>query len=139
MLSDLQVSKLQAKKFEGFRTRLYDEKVELSNVLGQVTRKIFSEMVNAIVRGQIEHLNHVQSNGDWQLLAYEHAVDVDANDNECILLVCKYVDASNSEDLQYRNGVESATQVNVNVQGNSALDARLIAILEKLSDAKAKD
>ena len=136
----------EALNCEGFRTRLGDTSWPLHNLQGKVTEPTWANMLNATIAGMSKTIRNSQPNGNWKLLNYETKIDHDADNIERVYLVVKFVDADNSEDLSYRNGVPVTTTVNVqtNPVPQEVLDAltnrqtddsRLAGMIEQLVTA----
>jgi hypothetical protein len=86
-----------------------------------------------------KNITQSQPNGDWRVCEYEVDLKKDSAKEECVMLVVKWIDASNQQDLQYSNGVP-AMNVNIN---NSGLDKEVLEALtsksESSSDEELKD
>ena len=134
-----QVDAKSRKVFKGYRSRLKDAKWQLHNFLGNVTASQFSNQVGMCLEGMEKNITQSHPNGDWRVCEYEVDLKKASAKEECVMLVVKWIDASNQQDLQYSNGVP-AMNVNIN---NSGLDKDVLEALtsksESSSDEELKD
>ena len=119
------IDKKTAKAWSQHRTRLSDSKWKLEGLLGNIGASNFQEKVDQCLKYMLKHIEHTQGNGEWKPMDFEADIRRDPAGNECIMLVVKWVDALNADDLQYHNG---APAVSVNVKTSPLPDEVLNAL-----------
>jgi|3_EtaG_2_1085321.scaffolds.fasta_scaffold29069_2 hypothetical protein len=119
------LDKKTAKAWSQHRTRLTDCKWKLTGLLGNVGPSTFNGKVDASLKYMLKHIEHTQGNGEWKPMEFEADIRRDGANNECIMVVVRWVDANNADDLQYHNG---APAVNVNVKTSPLPDEVLNAL-----------
>jgi len=119
------LDKKTAKAWSQHRTRLTDCKWKLTGLLGNVGPSTFNGKVDASLKYMLKHIEHTQGNGEWKPMEFEADIRRDGANNECIMVVVRWVDANNADDLQYHNG---APAVNVNVKTSPLTDEVLNAL-----------
>ena len=67
----------------------------------------------------LKHIKLRQPNGQWVVMEYESDIRTNKKGDDCIMLAVKFVDANNSKDLKYQNGVP-LVDVQVDVTGSNA-------------------
>lgn len=119
------IDKKTTKAWSHHRTRLSDCKWKLTGLLGNIGPSTFNGKVEASLKYMLKHIEHTQGNGEWKPMEFEADIRRDAANNECIMLVIRWVDALNADDLQYHNG---APAVNVNVKAQPIPEEVLTAL-----------
>ena len=119
------IDKKTAKAWSQHRTRLTDSKWKLNGLLGYIGSSRFEVSVDGVLKDMLKHIEHTQGNGEWKPMEFEADIRRDGSGHECIVLVVKWVDALNADDLQYHNG---APAVNVNVKTSPLPDEVLNAL-----------
>ena len=125
------VDKKSKKEFKGFRTRLRKAEWPLEGIMSKVDKKAWTEICEDTIKYMVKNIRNSQPNGEWTLLDYEADIRPNNNNQEALVIACQFVDAGNSTDLRYANGVP-AMDVNVNVADNNA---ELIEALSKKTEA----
>ena len=123
-----QIDAKSRKLWKNNRARLKDAKWQLHNSLGNVSESIFTNQIGMCLEGMAKNIRQSQPNGDWRISEYEADIKKDAGGDECVILVVKWIDASDQEDLQYHNGV---TAMNVNIKNGGLSKEALEAITSK--------
>ena len=96
-----------------FRTKLGDSSWRLTELLGQVDKSIWSNMVGRTIEGHEKTIIHSQPNGTWKICNYEVDIRRDKANDERLFLATQWVDIDDQPELQYQNG---APAVNVNIK-----------------------
>jgi|TARA_R110000744_G_scaffold66792_4_gene136459 hypothetical protein len=123
-----QIDAKSRKLWKNNRARLKDAKWQLHNSLGNVSESIFTNQIGMCLEGMAKNIRQSQPNGDWRISEYEADIKKDAGGDECVILVVKWIDASDQEDLQYHNGVPA---MNVNIKNGGLSKEALEAITSK--------
>ena len=130
-----QIDAKSRKLWKDNRARLKDAKWQLHNSLGNVSQAIFTNQIGMCLEGMAKNIRQSQPNGDWRVSEYEVDIKKDAGGDECVMLVVKWVDASNMEDLQYSNGVPA---MNINIK-NGGLSKEAIEALTSKSESSSDE
>ena len=143
--------KKTTKKWSSYRSRLKDACWPLQSLLGTVTDEIWSNICEASIGAMLKNVIHSQPNGDWRLCEYEADIRRNRDGDEMIMVVVRWVDANNENDLTYSNGVPSSVNVNINAsllapevldalkeRGNNSSDAELKELLKGLISVMAQ-
>ena len=130
-----QIDAKSRKLWKDNRARLKDAKWQLHNSLGNVSEEIYTNQVGMCLEGMAKNIRQSQPNGDWRVSEYEVDIKKDPGGDECVMLVVKWVDASNMEDLQYSNGVPA---MNINIK-NGGLSKEAIEAITSKSDSSSDE
>jgi hypothetical protein len=143
--------KKTTKKWSSYRSRLKDTSWPLQSLLGTVTEEIWTNICEASIAAMLKNVIHSQPNGDWRLCQYEADIRRNRDGDEMIMVVVKWMDANNKNDLTYSNGVPSSVNVNVNTsplapeildalkeRGNNSSDDELKGLLKGLISVMAQ-
>ena len=122
------IDKKTTKAWSQHRTRLSDGKWKLTGLLGNIGAANFQVKVDQCLKYMLKHIEHTQGNGEWKPMEFEADIRRDPAGNECIMLVVRWVDANNADDLQYHNG---APAVSVNVKTSPLPDEVLNALTSR--------
>ena len=119
------IDKKTARAWSQHRTKLTDSKWRLNGLLGNIGSSRFEVSVDGVLKDMLKHIEHTQGNGEWKPMEFEADIRRDGGNNECLMLVVRWVDALNADELQYHNG---APAVNVNVKTSPLPDEVLNAL-----------
>ena len=134
-LDETLIDKKTKKEWKGYRTRLKRAHWPLAGLTNKVDAGIWNSMCDAVLKSMVKHIRNSQPNGEWKLSEYEVDIRPDPNGDESIILACKWIDANNSQDLRYQNGVP-AVDVNINM---ADANKDLIKALNNKKDASNDD
>jgi hypothetical protein len=129
---DLNMLDAKAKKqFKDYRSRLRDAKWELHNALGTTTPSNYAWSIAKCLEAMEKNILQSQPNGEWKVLDYDVDIRKDKGGAECVMLVVKFVDVTDSEDLQYQNGQPA---MNINIR-NGGLGKDVMEALKSKGDS----
>jgi hypothetical protein len=133
------LDKKTQKQWKDYRHRLKKAHWPLEGLTNKIDSETWTRMCEAVLTSMVKHINNSQPNGEWKLGEYEIDIRPDANGNESIVIACKWIDANNSQDLRYQNGVP-AIDVNINMaDSNKELIDALSAKKDESNDDELKD
>tara|TARA_R100000353_G_C6487808_1_gene190898 strand:- start:70 stop:732 length:663 start_codon:yes stop_codon:yes gene_type:complete len=112
------LDKKSKKDFKDYRTRLRKAEWPLEGVMGHVDKEAWKEICEDTITYMVKNIRNSQPNGEWVLMDYEADIRMNKNNQETIMIACKFVDSENGQELRYTNGVP-AIDVNVNVSDNN--------------------
>lgn len=119
------------KQFKDCRSRLRDAKWQLHNALGTTTPSKYAYSIAKCLEGMEKNILQSQPNGEWKVLDYDVDIRKDNGGDECVMLVVKFVDVTDSEDLQYQNGQPA---MNINIR-NGGLGKDVMEALKSKGDS----
>ena len=129
---DLNMMDAKSKKqFKDYRSRLRDAKWQLHNALGTTTPSNYAWSIAKCLEAMEKNILQSQPNGEWKVLDYDVDIRKDNGGDECVMLVVKFVDVTNSEDLQYQNGQPA---MNINIR-NGGLGKDVLAAIKAKGDS----
>lgn len=129
---DLNMLDAKAKKqFKDYRSRLRDAKWQLHNALGTTTPSNYAWSIAKCLEAMEKNILQSQPNGEWKVLDYDVDIRKDNGGDECVMLVVKFVDVTDSEDLQYQNGQPA---MNINIR-NGGLGKDVMEALKSKGDS----
>ena len=119
------------KQFKDYRSRLRDAKWQLHNALGTTTPSNYAWSIAKCLEAMEKNILQSQPNGEWKVLDYDVDIRKDNGGDECVMLVVKFVDVTDSEDLQYQNGQPA---MNINIR-NGGLGKDVMEALKSKGDS----
>ena len=118
-MSSRVIDKKVKKEFASYRTKLSDVSWRLAGTLNFVDEEIWRGQIDKTIESMLKHIKLRQPNGQWVVMEYESDIRTNKKGDDCIMLAVKFVDANNSKDLKYQNGVP-LVDVQVDVTGSNA-------------------
>mgnify|MGYP003108928360 FL=1 len=129
------LDKKSKKEFKDYRTRLRKAEWPLEGVMGHVDQKAWKEICEDTITYMVKNIRNSQPNGEWVLMEYEADIRMNKNNQETIVIACKFVDSENGQELRYTNGVP-ALDVNINVADNNK---ELVEAITKKTEASGDE